>query len=518
MDQTEDQPGSHAASLQRSPAATPQGAQLAEILDHISDALCAIDEHWSITYVNHTALQFYGRRRSDLIGKNLWDEFPLIVGTEPYRQILDAMQERQATTLEYLSPTFNRWLDLRIFPNATGLILHFNDITRHKQVEGARRASEERFRLLFEHSPDAIWVLDYGAPNSLGVIVECNGAVADMHGYSRDELIGREIGMFVVLPEDPERFRSDARGLENFRRTGVSHGQDRHRRKDGTVITIEYVARAISLNGRDLVLAVERDITAYEQAEEARERLLMELRIARDVAEQASSAKTEFLRHMSHELRTPLTTILGFADLMAKDSAKPEHEDYLSYITSAGEQLLTLVNDVLELSRAEAGCPTILLESTSIAQIVRESVQLVAQQANERGISIHVQHEQDEQVLADPQRFHQALANLLSNAIKYNYDAGQVSVTWTRKADRVRINVQDTGPGIPQDLIPRLFIPFEQLGADKRVIGGIGLGLALSKQFVEWTGGTVGVEGGEGQGATFWAELLPASEKVAASS
>src|SRR5688572_328101 len=109
------------------------------------------------------------------------------------------------------------------------------DIASGNPAEAALRASEERFRLLFEYSPDAIWLLDPPAPDGSAVIVDCNPAAAEMHGYTRDELIGQPIGMFVVNPEDPERFRRDARGLEEYWHTGMSQGQDRHRRKDGTV-------------------------------------------------------------------------------------------------------------------------------------------------------------------------------------------------------------------------------------------------------------------------------------------
>ncbi len=457
--------------------------------------------------MNRTAEEFFGRSRDNLLGNYVWEEFPNVVGTHPYHQILGVMQERQPVRIEYLSPTLDRWVDLRVYPSGMGLVLHFNDITARKQTEVALQASEERFRLLFEHSPDAIWLLDLPEPDGSLTIVDCNAAAAEMHGYSRAELIGQPIGMFVVLPEDPERYRRDAKGLENFRREGVSSGEDRHRRKDGTVITIEYVARPVTLDGRDLILAVERDITAHKQAEEERERLLMELRIARDVAEQASRAKSEFLRNISHELRTPLTAILGFAELITIDHPKPEHQELLSYVRSAGERLLRLVNDVLDLTLIEAGGLLIVLQPTMVIPIVQECLPLIRQQATERGISVHVQNDRDELLLADPQRLHQVLVNLLSNAIKYNVVGGTVHVRWTRKEDRVRISVQDSGRGIPAHVVCRLFTPFERLGADKRAIPGIGLGLALSKQLMERMGGTIGVVSGEGHGTAFWIEV-----------
>ena len=507
LDQSRDQPSNSPVSRQGDAKLPLTGAQLTDILDNLSDAVFTLDDHWRITYLNRKAEEYIGKRRDDLLGRIIWEEFPQVVGVYPYHEILGAMKERQPATLEYLSPTLDRWTSLLIYPSGTGLMLHFTDITARKQAELALRASEERFRLLFEHSPDGIWLLDLPAPDGSLTILECNPAAAEMHGYTRAELIGQPIQMFVVLPDDPERFRRDARGLEDFRRDGVSHGEDQHRRKDGTVITIEYLARQVTLDGRDLVLAVERDITAYKHAEEERERLIYELQFARDLAEQGSRAKSEFLSNMSHELRTPLFTILGYAELMTNDRPKPEHQEYLTYISSAGDHLLALVNDLLDLSRIEVRGTTMLLQPTTIAPVVQDSVQLVRRQATERGISIHVQHGRDEEALADPQRLHQVLVNLLSNAVKYNVDGGQVSVTWTRSDGRVRISVQDTGPGIPASLLLRLFTPFERLGAEKSAVPGSGLGLALSKQLVEGMGGTIGVVSEEGQGTTFWAEL-----------
>ena len=263
LDQPRDQPSSAPVSRQGDAKLPLTGGQLTDILDNLSDAVFTLDDHWRITYLNRKAEEYIGKRCDDLLGRIVWEEFPQSVAVYPYHEILNAMKEQQPATLEYLSPTLARWTSLLIYPSGTSLMLHFTDITARKQAELALRASEERFRLLFEHSPDGIWLLDLPAPDGSLTILECNPAAAEMHGYTRAELIGQPIQMFVVLPDDPERFRRDARGMENFRRDGVSHGEDHHRRKDGTVITIEYLARRVTLDGRDLVLAVDGAVTTY---------------------------------------------------------------------------------------------------------------------------------------------------------------------------------------------------------------------------------------------------------------
>lgn len=230
---------------------------------------------------------------------------------------------------------------------------------------------------------------------------------------------------------------------------------------------------------------------------------------ARDTADVANTAKSEFLSRMSHELRTPLNAVLGFGQLLEISELGDEDTEAVGHILKAGRHLLALINDVLDLSRIEAGTMTISLEPVHVSDLVDDAVELVRPLADARSIRLttHV-GECEDFVRADRQRCRQVLLNLLSNAIKYNHDGGDVIVSCVHAdSDTVRVSVRDTGPGIDPARQPRLFEPFERLGAETSGVEGTGLGLALTKQLVHAMGGQVGVDSAPGEGSTFWIDL-----------
>ena len=240
---------------------------------------------------------------------------------------------------------------------------------------------------------------------------------------------------------------------------------------------------------------------------------------ARDAAETANQAKSEFLSRMSHELRTPLNAILGFGQLLMSDSDDPltaMQEEGVTQILRGGWHLLDLINEVLDLAKIEAGKVALEIETIDINQILEESISLIAPQADQRGIELHIPATRAPcRVRADRKRIKQVLLNLLSNAVKYNSDSGSVHVEYEYlEAERVRIKVSDTGAGLSQDDIDRLFQPFERLSADKGPVEGTGIGLVITKRLMELMHGEVGVESTPGAGATFWVELnVVAGEK-----
>ncbi len=247
------------------------------------------------------------------------------------------------------------------------------------------------------------------------------------------------------------------------------------------------------------------------------------LRAAMAEAERANAAKSEFLSRVSHELRTPLNAILGFGQLLEMEPLSQSQNEGVEQILGGGRHLLGLVEEILDLAHIERGEAVVHPEPLDPATVLAEAVALVQPLARERGVSLRAEAPAEAdggvRLLADPRRLRQVLLNLLANAVKYNRPVGGEVVigSGTSGADRRRITVRDTGAGIGEAGLARLFTPFERLGAAYGPIEGTGLGLAVSRQLVEAMGGTLGVESTPGVGSTFWVDLpsAPASDPAA---
>jgi signal transduction histidine kinase/response regulator RpfG family c-di-GMP phosphodiesterase len=250
-------------------------------------------------------------------------------------------------------------------------------------------------------------------------------------------------------------------------------------------------------------VAVVRDITLTKSTEDI-------LRQAKEEAERANRAKSEFLSRMSHELRTPLNSILGFAQLLGLADLAVQHRNNVQQILKGGYHLLELINEVLDLARIEAGRLSMSPEPVQIKDAVTEALDLVRPIASLHNITLSADLSVygDRYVQADRQRLKQVLLNLLSNAIKFNRSNGLVVLTCRENQNhRLRIEVADTGSGIDEEGLKKIFMPFERLGADRNAVEGTGLGLALSKRMIEAMGGTIGVQSLPGVGSRFFFEL-----------
>jgi PAS domain S-box-containing protein len=337
-----------------------------------------------------------------------------------------------------------------------------------------------------------------------------NHSAEEMYGWTADEVIGCNPG--EVLKTEAAMPRDDI--IAHLRSFGRWEGEVVQYTKEGTRLEVSarWALQKDIDRRAEVVLEINRDITASKRTAE-------ELSHARDVAEQASRAKSEYLSRMSHELRTPLTAMLGYSDLLEIRSPRDDQTQAIAAIQKAGSHLLSLVNDVLDIARIESGREMLALDSVPVADVVEECVRLVTPAAMERRIHLgtDLTDAATDFVVADRQRAIQGLLNLLSNAVKYSGESARVDVIVTREAgNRLRIAVSDTGPGISPEMQARLFQPFDRLGADRTTIPGTGLGLALTRKLVEAMRGEVGVDSVVGEGTTFWILLDRAPPRLPA--
>ncbi|HUR46631.1 MAG TPA: ATP-binding protein, partial [Candidatus Saccharimonadales bacterium] len=264
----------------------------------------------------------------------------------------------------------------------------------------------------------------------------------------------------------------------------------------------------------DKVARISLEINERKQTE-------MALQKAKEEAERANSAKSEFLSRMSHELRTPMNAILGFAQLLELEDLKATQREGVTHILKGGRHLLSLINEVLDIARIESGRLSLSSEPVRVSDLLQETLDLVKPLAAEMEVELIFQETDAKAryVLADRQRLKQVLLNLLSNAVKYNRPGGKVTLQCSGSivgtgggeasvaAPRLRLSIGDTGQGIASNQLNRLFSPFDRLGAENSQVEGTGLGLALSKRLVEAMGGKIGVSTEPGKGSLFWVEL-----------
>ncbi|MGH7617243.1 MAG: MHYT domain-containing protein [Gemmatimonadaceae bacterium] len=362
----------------------------------------------------------------------------------------------------------------------------------------ALRESEERYRSVVSEIDEVIFRTD-----ASGRWTFLNPAWTQITGFAVDESLGGTVET-SIYPDDRAAASERCKGLANGTADYCRH-EVRYITRDGAWRWVEVHARASRNADGALVgtAGVIRDVTERRLAEDA-------LHAAREVAEAASRAKSEFLSRMSHELRTPLNAILGFGQLMELDASTPAQQENADHILKAGRHLLALINEVLDITGIEAGRLHISAEPVSVSTLVDEVVGLVGALTAQQRITLTVDRRRigDHFVQADRQRLKQILLNLTANAVKYNRLDGSACIALDVTADgRARIVVEDTGRGLAPEQIARLFTPFDRLGAEATGVEGTGLGLALSQRLAEAMGGTIGVRSVAGVGSTFWVEL-----------
>ncbi|WP_231753672.1 PAS domain-containing hybrid sensor histidine kinase/response regulator [Rosistilla carotiformis] len=364
------------------------------------------------------------------------------------------------------------------------LITVVEDIQRRKDAEKALSESSERTRAILNSAFDGILTID-----QCGTIGMVNSAVERIFGFHERELVGTNVSKLMSWPlQSGHNCEQEIVGT----------------RRDGSRFPLEFNTTEVAAAGSRLLTVSVRDITERKQTEQA-------LKAAKKAAEDASVAKSEFLASMSHELRTPLNGVIGMTELLAESPLDVRQRRFVNACQSSGNALLTLISDILDLSKIEAGCLELDEHPFDLLQLMDEVMSCLPVKSQESDVQLLyiLDSPTTLQLNGDSHRLRQVLLNLLGNALKFT-EQGQVTLRaepqqLTDDRATIRFSIQDTGIGIPQDRLDRLFKSFSQVDSSiSRKYGGSGLGLSISKAIVDALGGQIGVESTEGVGSRFW--------------
>ena len=493
-----------------------------------------MDAHGTIESYNDAAQQIFGYTLQEVWGNNI----KMLMGlpeSDTHDDYLKRFRERdtEGAVAESREVVGKRkdgravYLDLGINEVRTEgshfLTGTFRDITEMKRVADDLANAHLQLKSVF-NSATQVGII---ATNLEGKITIFNPGAERMLGYSSDELIGKASDIFhldsEVKKRSEELSRELGRPVEGFetyvalaRLGGYSEKEWTYVRKDGSQLTVDSAVTATLDTAGDITgfLGIALDITQRKRGEEA-------LRLAKSVAEEANKTKSEFLTNMSHELRTPLNSVIGFSNVILRnaDSKMDKKElTYLERIQANGKHLLELINDILDLSKVEAGSMELEIVSLNVGDLIKDLIGQVESQVAQKEVNLVVDLPQKiSEIQTDPGKLKQILLNLVSNAIKFT-DQGAVTVALMTDSHTNRptsIQVVDSGIGIPEERLSHIFDEFEQVDSStQRKYGGTGLGLSISRALCELMGYTLNVTSEEGKGSTFKISI-PSDDPVA---
>ncbi|MDI9395376.1 MAG: PAS domain S-box protein [Euryarchaeota archaeon] len=394
----------------------------------------------------------------------------------------------------------------RIFKlgNQKRMVVYVRDITERKKAEEALKASEENFRTLVNNTLDGILILDFE-----GRVMAANAAIGKLLNMELEKVIGINITRYLI-PESVSVANQDLINILNGKGGYLSVYEAITSR--GEHLWIEGLGTKIIYRGQPANIMVIRDITVRKKAEQA-------LISAKAAAEMANRTKSEFLTNMSHELKTPLNAIIGFSDMLKEGIAGPLNEKqsrYAQFIYSSGNNLLNIINDILEFSKADSGNDELYLEEFSVDESINKVISMTLTHIHKKNLKLNYNSENRTLwISADENKFTQIISKLLNNAVKFTPAGGSIDIFSRQEGDNLIITVKDTGIGIPEDGLDKIFNPFVQIESSlNRTFEGTGLGLSLVKRYVEMHGGSISVESKIGEGTSFRIELPVGRQKT----
>jgi PAS domain S-box-containing protein len=374
-------------------------------------------------------------------------------------------------------------------------------VMRYRASSRSLEDREQRLRALVATAVDGVMIID-----AAGTVQEYNPACERLFGYPADEVVGNNVKMLMPAPYREEHDQY----LRRYRSTGVKRiiGIGREvegRRKDGTTFPLELSVGEARPGAQQVFVGIIRDITARKSAERL-------LRLAKEQAESASRAKSLFLANMSHEIRTPMNTVLGYTQLIETDPELPaNYRRPLQAIRAAGSHLIGLIDDILDISKIEAGAMELNLRDFDLGDLTEDVSRMFAIRCEQKRLEWRSDtHIEDRAVRGDDRKLRQVLINLLGNALKFT-ERGEMRLEVRQSGQRYVFTVEDTGPGISDEARERIFEPFQQ-AEEGNAKGGTGLGLAITLRQVELMGGTLELDSALGEGSRFQfaLELAPA--------
>ncbi|WP_448190737.1 PAS domain S-box protein [Azospirillum sp. sgz301742] len=492
---------------------TPSGLRLDALADHIPAIVLATDREWRIVYANRTAEALFGKPVAAVLGLGLWDEASELASFF-HRPLTHVKTSGTPERFQGFYPPLERWYRVTAFPVDGGVGVHMADVTEQRAELARLRESEERLNAMLENAVDAIITID-----GRGLVQSVNPACLTMFGYTAAEMLGANIHR--LMPSHHAVHHDDLMRASRRSEQYDVIGRSRElvaRRKDGSEVLIEMSISEVRVNNRCFYTGVIRDITERKRAQQALvdanfyleqrvEERTAELQAARLKAEEAARAKADFLAMMSHEIRTPMNGILGMVRLLLDTPLNAEQRDYGQTVLYSGEALLTILNDILDMSKLDAGRLGLECVDVDLKRLIASVAALMSSRAAEKGLTLETRVAPDARcfVRGDPTRLRQVLLNLVSNAVKFTERGGITLTVEPAGGMDVRFAVTDTGIGVPEAVQPDLFTEFFQADSSiSRRFGGTGLGLAICKRIVTLMNGRIGVESRPGTGSVFW--------------